>query len=213
MFYVYSPYGHVFSGTLEQLRKTQALTPAARVRSSAAVATGLDDDMLDEDGTEPPPSARRVLQAYTPETRQPLTTVGDVMQRPSHIVPSSVNVREAWQILQDHGVGQAPVVNQAGILVGLVTRAELLPPQWLAPAVDDASAWRAMLARPVVDVMWSPVPSAHVDTDLRRVASLLLETGLPGLPVTEAEGRVIGFVSRSDLLKALAIDPPLDLWG
>ncbi|MHB7984923.1 CBS domain-containing protein, partial [Lacticaseibacillus paracasei] len=77
----------------------------------------------------------------------------------------------------------------------------------------DADAWQAMLASSVIEVMWSPVPSAHIDTDLRRVASLLLETGLPGLPVTEAEGRVIGFVSRSDLLKALATDPPLDVWS
>lgn len=213
MFYVYSPYGHVFSGTLEQLRKTQALTPAARVRSTTSVATGLDDEMVGQGEANTRPSVHRVLQAYRPETRQPLTTVGDVMQRPSHVVPSNVNVREAWQILQNHRVGQAPVVNETGTLVGLVTRAELLPPQWLAPAVDDADAWQAMLASSVIEVMWSPVPSAHIDTDLRRVASLLLETGLPGLPVTEAEGRVIGFVSRSDLLKALATDPPLDVWS
>ena len=44
MFYVYSPIGQVFSGTLEQLRKTQSLTPAAKVRAATAVATGLDED-------------------------------------------------------------------------------------------------------------------------------------------------------------------------
>lgn len=213
MFYVYSPYGQVFSGTLEQLRKTQALTPTAKVRASTAVATGADEETQGHGESGAPPGAQHALQAYAQPSRQPLTLVGDVMRRPAHLIPAEAAVRDAWQILADKRIGQAPVVDAQGALVGLVTRAELLPAQWLTPAVDDATTWKARLAQPVSDVMWSPVPSAHVDTDLRRVASLLLETGLPGLPVTENAGNVIGFVSRSDLLRALATDPPLDLWS
>jgi CBS domain-containing protein len=61
--------------------------------------------------------------------------------------------------------------------------------------------------------MWTPVPAAEPGTDLRRVAALLLETGLPGVPVIDEAGRIVGFVSRTDLLRALATDPPLDLWA
>lgn len=213
MFYVYSPIGQVFSGTLEQLRKTQALTPAAKVRPATAVGVGLDEDSPGDGGPAIATAAHQALQAYASPTRQPLTQVGDVMRRPAHVLRADASVREAWQTLKDQGVGQAPVVDGQGSLVGLVSRAELLPPQWLAPTVDDTAAWQTMLGQPVGQVMYSPVPSAHVDTDLRRVASLLLETGLPGLPVTESAGQVIGFVSRSDLLRALATDPPLDLWS
>jgi CBS domain-containing protein len=66
--------------------------------------------------------------------------------------------------------------------------------------------------QPVVDVMWTPVPSVSPDTDIRRVARVLLDTGLPGLPVVSEEGKVTGFVSRSDILRAVVADPPLDLW-
>ena len=65
----------------------------------------------------------------------------------------------------------------------------------------------------VVDVMWTPVPSVSADTDIRRVARVLLDSGLPGLPVVDEEGRVTGFVSRSDILRAVVADPPLDLWS
>ena len=68
------------------------------------------------------------------------------------------------------------------------------------------------MAQPVSDVMWSPVASVALGTDIRRVARVLLDTGLPGLPVVDAEGLVIGFVSRSDILQAVVADPPLDLW-
>jgi CBS domain-containing protein len=69
------------------------------------------------------------------------------------------------------------------------------------------------MAQSVLDVMSSPVPSVSADTDLRRVARVLLDTGLPGLAVVDEQGQVTGFVARSDILRAVVTDPPLDLWG
>jgi CBS domain-containing protein len=60
--------------------------------------------------------------------------------------------------------------------------------------------------------MVSPVPAPGPDTELRRVARVLLDSHLPGLPVVDAGGVVVGFISRSDVLQALVHDPPLDLW-
>jgi CBS domain-containing protein len=45
------------------------------------------------------------------------------------------------------------------------------------------------------------------------LALVLLDTGLQGLPVVDADGRIEGFVTRSDILKAVVHDPPLDLWA
>ncbi|HMZ87367.1 MAG TPA: CBS domain-containing protein, partial [Giesbergeria sp.] len=67
--------------------------------------------------------------------------------------------------------------------------------------------------RPVSAVMVTPVPTVAPDTDVRRLASVLLDTGLPGLPVTDEAGIPVGFVSRTDILRAVAADPPLDLWS
>jgi len=67
--------------------------------------------------------------------------------------------------------------------------------------------------RPVSEVMYSPVAAVAPDTALRRVAGVLLDTGLPGLPVTDEAGVLIGFISRTDILRAVAADPPLDLWS
>jgi CBS-domain-containing membrane protein len=143
--------------------------------------------------------------------RQPLSCVADVMHTPALTVSAEATLRDAWQWLAMHGFGQAPVLDRSGLLVGLVGRAELMPP--VSPHAPGALAEVHRLARPVAEVMWTPVPSAAPGTDLRRVAALLLDTGLPGVPVTSEAGHVLGFVSRSDLLRALANDPPLDLWG
>lgn len=111
------------------------------------------------------------------------------------------------------GVGQAPVTGPRGELVGLLTRAELLSLEHLPQPDASALVWRALLMQPVASVMLSPVPAVDEETDIRRVARVLLDTHLPGLPVVADDGRVDGFISRSDILRAVVHDPPLDLWS
>lgn len=105
------------------------------------------------------------------------------------------------------------MVDAAGHLVGLLTRADLLKPERLPSPASHALAWSALILQNVTTIMWTPVPSVAPDSDIRRVASVLLDTGLPGLPVVDEAGLVIGFISRSDILRAVVTDPPLDLWG
>lgn len=216
MFYVYSPLGRVFSGTLDQLRQTPSISAITRVRQAAPVARGLDERLLHQPSshsTGGTVGAQQAMEAYRKPTRQPLTCVADVMRSPAHLVASTASVHEAWQELARLRIRQAPVADAQGVLVGLICRADLLPPEWLAGPTPDIRSWQALLAQPVTQLMSSPVPSTAADTDLRSVATLLLDTGLPGVPVTDDTGGVLGFVSRTDLLRALAHDPPLDLWG
>ena len=217
MFQVYGLHGRVFSGTLEEWRRLPPVSPVSRTRRVERVAgPGVDEEASPAwDGRSS--DGRLAVAAYGavahPAPRQALTVVADVMRRPAHVVRAGATVAEAWQQLARLGIGQAPVVDAAGTLVGLVGRAELLPVARLEHAATDPRAWQALLAQPVSDVMWTPVTGALADTDLRRIAALLLESGLPGLPVTAGDGSVVGFISRTDLLRAVVADPPLDLWG
>lgn len=217
MFYVHGVQGRVFSGTLEQLRHQQLVTGVVRVRQVAPVVSEATPSAAALSGGAGSAQAlgAEVMQAYgqaaSPTVRQPLSRAADVMHSPALTVPAEATLREAWQMLARHGIGQAPVVNRGGILVGLIGRAELMPAASLDP--PSVAAELSRLSQPVTALMWSPMPSTAPDTDLRRVAALLLHTGLPGVPVVGIGGDVLGFISRTDLLRALATDPPLDLWG
>jgi CBS domain-containing protein len=61
--------------------------------------------------------------------------------------------------------------------------------------------------------MLTPIPSVSPQADMRRVATALVDSGLPGLPVVDDEGRVVGFVSRTDVLRAALKDAGLDVWS
>lgn len=208
MFHIHGVQGRVFSGTLEQLRQQQLVTAVARIRRVASLATEQSQTTAGPPGSGRPGLGAKAVQAYghAARVRQPLTCAADVMHSPALTVPATATLREAWWVLARDGIGQAPVVGADGVLVGLVGRAELMPVASLEP--PSAASESARLLLPVTSVMWSPVPSTAPGTDLRRVAALLLHTGLPGVPVANDDGEVLGFVSRTDLLRALTTDPP-----
>jgi CBS domain-containing protein len=145
--------------------------------------------------------------------RHPLNQVRDIMSTRAITLPEDATVAQAWDLLAAQQLGQAPVVDASGVLVGMLSRAELMRPDRLPGSGAHALVWQALLRQSVADLMWTPVPSVAPETDIRRLARVLLDTGLPGLPVVDEQGRVTAFVSRTDVLRAVVADPPLDLWS
>jgi len=145
--------------------------------------------------------------------RHPLTLVRDIMNPGAMTLRDDATVASAWSMLAEHHLGQAPVVDAQGALVGLLSRADLMRSDRLPGPQTHALVWQSFLLQSVQDIMWTPVPSVAPETDIRRVARVLLDTGLPGLPVVDEQGALVAFVSRTDILRAVVSDPPLDLWS
>ncbi len=207
---------------MEELRQVGSISRSARTHAVAAVGQDPQDQNPQRFAELVPPvpsdiAHKTALAAYEQTRhpglpRQPLTRVDAVMSSPVITIEETSTVEHAWQMLAQNHLGQAPVVDARGVLIGLITRADLMRPERMPGPDSHALVWRALLMQSVVDLMWTPVPSVSVDTDIRRVARVLLDSGLPGLAVADDEGRVTGFVSRSDILRAVVADPPLDLW-
>ena len=226
MFTVYGVSGRVFRGSIEQLRQVGGVKALTRTKAIGAVAhDGHDPQSAFPSGAKDVPASapsdevhRSALAAYTQtqqtdSRRTPPSQVKDLMSSAVLTVPDTATVQQAWQTLAEMGFGQAPVINEQGMLVGLLSLAELLQSERLPTPQGDTLAWRTLMAQSVSDTMRTPVPSAAPDTDIRRVASILLDTGLAGLAVVDENDLVIGFISRSDILRAIVTEPPLDLWG
>lgn len=221
MFSIYGESGRLFRGAMEDLWRVDALRALARTRrieagESPAVAGAHDVPVVRAAPRSLAGAAALTAYAHaggTQTARHPLTRVADVMSRRVKTVAHDQPVLQAWQLLGRDGLGQAPVTGAQGELVGLLTRAELLNLDRLPQPDAPSLVWRALLMQPVSAVMLSPVPAVDEQTELRRVARVLLDTHLPGLPVVAEEGQITGFISRSDILSAVVHDPPLDLWS
>ncbi|MGQ0546313.1 MAG: CBS domain-containing protein [Betaproteobacteria bacterium] len=139
----------------------------------------------------------------------------DIMTSPVVSVGPDATVREVAALMLDMRISAVPVL-EAGRLAGIVSEADLLHrhelgteasgrPWWVRLLSADASLEEYVKshARRAGDVMTRKVVSVADDAPLAAVVSLLERHGVKRLPVLRGE-RLVGIVSRSDLVRALA---------
>ncbi len=202
MFSVYGLSGPIFRGTFDQLRDVPGVFHSTAVRPIAE----------EEPSAATSAPAAQALKAYremlrVEPDRGPLYHAYQIMQRQVVSVFGNDAVEQAWRVLLEQRVHQAPVLDPGYRLVGVVSERDLL-----TVLNVDAGRVRDVLTRRVGDVMTTPVVSADPITDIRRIAQVMLERPVDGVPIVNDTGALVGFVSRSDILRAIIIDPPLSLW-
>jgi CBS domain-containing protein len=209
MFSIYGVTGQVFSGTLEAMNRIHAISKARPTRAIAHEGYELGAEFISSGAGQPHEEAVHAYLAMLPGEieRGPLYHAGQIMQRRVITVSDSDDVAQAWRTLRDHHIHQAPVLDVNAQLVGIVSERDLLT------AINiDSGRIVETLSRHVRDVMTTPVIAAAPVTDIRRVAAVMLDHGVDGAPIMNDIGRLVGFVSRSDILRAVVTDPPLSLW-
>lgn len=139
-------------------------------------------------------------------------TAADIMSRPVLTVPSSMHVREAIGFLDEHNISGAPVSDDGISPVGLLSETDIArtaggtaepTPMHLLRAVLRQEFDPACLDRYVRDIMTSPAVSVRPSATLADMLALVGTRHINRLPVTNAEGRLVGLVSRTDILNTL----------
>lgn len=142
--------------------------------------------------------------------------VRDVMTTPAITVSPETPFPELVDRLLSHGVTGLPVVDASGVMVGIVTEADLVPKeaygghkrrliQVLADLVAGGETRWAIKARgrTAADVMTRDVTTVGPDVQIRVAARRLVEAGVKRMPVVDEAGHVLGVVSRRDMLQVL----------
>ena len=134
--------------------------------------------------------------------------VREVMTSPAITVAARTSVKDGLKLLDRHQVTALPVVSAEGRLLGIVSEADLLKDAvrhddrtHLMPHEHDAPDRGE--ARRVEDVMSTLSMTVAPDSDLCDAVELMTGTAVKSLPVVE-DGRVVGVVSRSDIVHLLA---------
>lgn len=215
MFSIYGVTGQTFRGPLEQLIQVPGVIRAHHARGIAHEGEELGAEIprtarrTDQDGANYEAASRAYQGMRHQETeRGPLYHAYQIMSREVTAVRAESRIEDAWRTLVAGRIRQAPVLDSAHRLVGIVSERDLL-----TVLNVEGGAVRNVLARTVAEVMASPVVSADPVADIRRVARVLLDTGFTGVPVVNETGEMVGFVSRGDILRAVIADPPLSLWA
>lgn len=137
--------------------------------------------------------------------------VGDVMTHPVVTTTPRTSVKDAAVVLAGHGFTALPVVDETYELLGVLTEADVV--RGRIPPDPRRRAWPGRRAEPappttVGDVMSSPPLTTTPDTDAADLAKTMSDRGLRSVPVVE-EGRLVGIVTRRDLVRTVARDDAL----
>jgi len=137
------------------------------------------------------------------------------MTRAVVTVGPNTSVRELAELLSDRRISGVPVVED-GKVVGVVTEGDLLRRYEIGTERFERSWWARVFtshrgsvdyvrshARRTADIMTQPVISIAEDTPVAEIVSLFEAHKIRRVPVTR-DGKLVGLVSRADLVQALA---------
>ena len=149
-------------------------------------------------------------------------TAADIMTRDVVTARPENSVAEVAKLLTDHDISAVPVCVEQGKALGMVSEGDLMRPfgkenelkrAWwlnvlaegteLAPAFVDYIRLDHRKAR---DLMVAPVITAAADASVPEVADLLARHRIKRVPIVR-DGRLVGIVSRADVIRALANSP------
>ena len=128
--------------------------------------------------------------------------VETVMTRRIVQIIEAIPMAEVRNVAARYDYNAFPVVTPQGRLVGMITKGDLL--RVACEAVEDPAVWQA----PVSRFMAHGVLALRPTDTLASAVQHLTESKLRSLPVIDTESRVVGMVSRNDLMGAIAPERP-----
>ncbi len=149
-------------------------------------------------------------------------TVADVMSSNPIVVQGETPLKEAIQILAEKRISGLPVVDDGGKLVGIISETDLMwqetgvtPPAYIMfldsviflknPAAYERDLHKA-LGQTVGEVMSKNPITTKSNQLLKEAAKMMSDRNVHRLPVLDTEGKVVGILTRGDIIRAMAND-------
>ena len=146
----------------------------------------------------------------------------DVMTKLVVSVPPTATLQDAVDLMVSHGISGLPVIDGQGILMGMVTEGDILRrgelgtekhrPRWIELLMSPNKLTQEYIqthSRRVTEIMTASVCTVSEDTPLEDVVKLMETRRIKRLPVMRGT-RVVGIISRANLVRALAALRPTD---
>lgn len=133
------------------------------------------------------------------------TPVHEVMSRSPVSVRPSTTVGEMVELFDRHDYNAFPVTDASDVLVGIVTKQDLL--RVLRPNRDlELPDAHEVSVKPVADIMRPGVITLEGEDPIGVAADLMVETELRSIPVVQrgsGRAKLVGMVSRGDVIRGL----------
>lgn len=143
----------------------------------------------------------------------------DIMSKDVLTIKPDTTIEEIAHIMAEKNIGGLPVVDGDGMLVGIVTQKDMLykdiEPRF--PAVVEILGsmiflagirqyredFRKLVATKAEDIMTRDVLTVSEDTDIKRIAEIMVDKNINRVPVIR-DGKLVGIIARGDIVRHIA---------
>jgi CBS-domain-containing membrane protein len=149
-------------------------------------------------------------------------TAADLMTSPAVTAQPEASLAEIADLMVSKNISAIPVCKADGTIAGIISEADVVRPfresarrkreRWLAffaegePLSPDFLDYMRQETKSAADLMAPHVITAGKDATVAQLAELMVAHGVKRIPIVDG-GKLIGIVSRSDLLRAIAEEP------
>ncbi len=148
-----------------------------------------------------------------------MATAKDIMTKEVLTVTTDVTIEGLARILTKHDISGAPVVDEDGKLIGIVTESDLIKMEqrlhiptvinifdaviYLGSSKKFEEDIKRMAATTVEDIFRKDVVTIAENATIEEIATIMSEKNIHHLPVVK-KGRLVGIVGKKDIVKAIA---------
>lgn len=142
----------------------------------------------------------------------------DIMTKEVVTISEENTVEEVMKIILENKISGVPVVNEQNEVVGVVSESDLIyrdkeisTPVFVPVLegyvfLESIKKYQEKLKKKaafrVKDIMTTPVIKVDENEDVRNIANIMLDKKVNRVPVVNSENKLVGIVSRSDILKS-----------
>ncbi|HHV08165.1 MAG TPA: CBS domain-containing protein [Firmicutes bacterium] len=150
-------------------------------------------------------------------------TAAEIMTSPVITVTPEMSIAKVTNLMATNNISGLPVVNEADVVVGIISEADIVnyssrmhvvrlisSSKWVSPytQITDIASFRKgfeMLSKSKVkDIMFSKVATVRESATGEEIARIMTRRKVNRVPVVDASGRILGIITRANLVKYLA---------
>jgi CBS domain-containing protein len=124
------------------------------------------------------------------------TTARDIMSSKLIVAREEMNMEDALKLLVNNRITGLPVVNTKGEMVGILSEYDIIQKVGQGPAVSTESFKGNLPYTKIVEAV-------REDTPLNEILDRFISAKCRRLPVLDGSGRLVGIISRRDVMKVL----------
>ncbi|MEA3383812.1 MAG: CBS domain-containing protein [Campylobacterota bacterium] len=217
MFAMYDDDGLNFRSTIDRLYSVHEAHPSAVVKNKTS------DQEDDNERREHRESFKDKLykgkitekakdlykQATNLDTRSEIYHVEQIMNKVVLTVDDTATVQDCYDLMQDKSIQQLTVrADKQEHLKGMITKHDILN-----LFMEDPAFVKQNLKREVSEVATKQIITTDPISDIRRVSKVMVDFNLNAIPVVNSDDVCVGIVTRSDIIRAVASIPHLQIWA